>query len=211
MPMWETSAGRPAGGDDRALTTPAKADAPAVIVLNGGSSSGKSSLAVALQEALPEPWLRLGVDTLIGALPPAMTDGGLGIGFGDNGEVGLGAEFTRLESAWMRGVAAIAQADVPVIVEDGFLSGPMAQERWRSALGPLPVLWVGVRCDAEVAAERERVRGDRAVGMARRQAETVHRGIAYDLEVDTTHATPAQAAAIVVAAVRDRGMDAADG
>jgi len=95
MPMWETSAGRPAGGDDRALTTPAKADAPAVIVLNGGSSSGKSSLAVALQEALPEPWLRLGVDTLIGALPPAMTDGGLGIGFGDNGEVGLGAEFTR--------------------------------------------------------------------------------------------------------------------
>ena len=182
-----------------------------MIVLNGGSSSGKSSLAVALQEALPEPWLRLGVDTLIGALPSAMTDGGLGIGFGDNGEVGLGAEFTRLESAWMRGVAAIAQADVPVIVEDGFLSGPMAQERWRSALGPLPVLWVGVRCDAEVAVERERVRGDRAVGMARRQAETVHRGIAYDLEVDTTHATPAQAAAIVVAAVRNRGMDAVDG
>jgi len=61
-----------------------------------------------------------------------------------------------------------------------------------------------------VAAERERVRGDRAVGMARRQAETVHRGIAYDLVVDTTHATPAQAAAIVVAAVQGRGMDDVD-
>ncbi len=180
---------------------------PRVIVLNGGSSSGKSSLAAALQEALPEPWLRLSVDTLIGALPPGITGGGPGIGFGANGEVDVGAEFTRLQSAWMRGVAAIAQAGVPVIVEDGFLSGPIAQERWRSALGPLPVLWVGVRCDAEVAAERERARGDRAVGMARKQAETVHRGIAYDLVVDTTHATAAQAAAIVVGAVRDRGMD----
>lgn len=40
-----------------------------VIVLNGGSSSGKSSLARALQEVLPEPWLRLGVDDLIDAMP----------------------------------------------------------------------------------------------------------------------------------------------
>jgi chloramphenicol 3-O phosphotransferase len=181
--------------------------APAVIVLNGGSSAGKSVLAVALQEALPEAWLRLSVDTLIRAMPPWMTSGGPGISFGADGEVGLGAEFTRLELAWMRGVAAIARAGAPVIVEDGFLSGPVAQERWRSALEQLPVLWVGVRCDAEVAAERERARGDRGLGMARRQAESVHRGIAYDLEVDMTHATPTQAAEVVVAAVRDRGME----
>ena len=129
---------------------------PMVIVLNGGSSSGKSSLAVALQEVLPEPWLRLSVDMLIEALPSQMSSGGPGISFGDNGEVSLSAEFTRLEAAWMRGVAAMAGAGASVIVEDGFLSGPAAQERWRSALGELPVLWVGVRCDADVADMRER-------------------------------------------------------
>jgi chloramphenicol 3-O phosphotransferase len=32
-----------------------------VIVLNGGSSSGKATIARRLQEALPRPWIRMGV------------------------------------------------------------------------------------------------------------------------------------------------------
>ena len=38
-----------------------------------------------------------------------------------------------------------------------------------------------------VAAGREIARGDRVEGMAASQAEMVHRGVVYDLEVDTTH------------------------
>jgi hypothetical protein len=49
----------------------------------------------------------------------------------------------------------------------------------------LAVLWVGVRCDGEVAAAREVARGDRAPGMAALQAESVRAGVSYDLEVDT--------------------------
>jgi chloramphenicol 3-O phosphotransferase len=41
-----------------------------VIVLNGGSSSGKTGIARCLQAILPQPWLRLGVDDLVDALPP---------------------------------------------------------------------------------------------------------------------------------------------
>lgn len=50
-----------------------------VIVLNGGSSSGKSTIARCLQEILPAPWLRLSVDDLAEALPPSLTgqDAGL--------------------------------------------------------------------------------------------------------------------------------------
>jgi chloramphenicol 3-O phosphotransferase len=33
----------------------------------------------------------------------------------------------------------------------------------------------------------ELARGDRIIGMAASQAELVHRGIVYDLQVDTTH------------------------
>jgi chloramphenicol 3-O phosphotransferase len=47
-------------------------------------------------------------------------------------------------------------------------------------------LWVGVHCDAEVAAGREIARGDRVVGGAASQATKVHEGVTYDLEVDTT-------------------------
>jgi chloramphenicol 3-O phosphotransferase len=61
------------------------------------------------------------------------------------------------------------------------------------------VLWVGVRCDAEIAAAREVARGDRAPGMAALQAETVHAGVTYDLEVDMS-ATEALACARAIAA-----------
>ncbi len=61
------------------------------------------------------------------------------------------------------------------------------------------MLWVGVRCDAAVAADRELARGDRVPGMAAGQAELVHRGVGDDLEVDTTRAE-AMACARVIAA-----------
>jgi chloramphenicol 3-O phosphotransferase len=173
---------------------------PHVVVLNGGSSSGKSSVARELVGALPGTWLRLNVDTLIDALPPAFDEVEGGLVLGPDGSVTPGPEYARVERAWMKGVAAIA-ADVPVVVEDGFLSGPAGQQRWREALAGLEVLWVGVRCAVEVAEARERGRGDRVVGMARAQATAVHDGIDYDLEVDTSALTPADAAALVAEAV----------
>jgi chloramphenicol 3-O phosphotransferase len=49
------------------------------------------------------------------------------------------------------------------------------------------LVWVGVRCDPDVAASREVRRVDRGDGMARQQALSVHSGTTYDVEVDTTH------------------------
>lgn len=157
-----------------------------VIVLNGGSSSGKSTLARQLQEALPHPWLTLGVDTLVEALPPALRLPGEGIGFGSEGEVSTGDVFRQLDAAWSLGVAAMARAGARVIVDEVFLGAAASQARWREALTGLEVLWVGVRCDPDVAEAREAARGDRVGGMARAQAERVHEGVTYDLEVDTS-------------------------
>lgn len=39
-----------------------------VIVLNGGSSAGKSGIVRCLQAILPDPWLATGVDRLIEAM-----------------------------------------------------------------------------------------------------------------------------------------------
>ncbi|WEV26706.1 chloramphenicol phosphotransferase CPT [Streptomyces sp. 71268] len=170
-----------------------------VIVLNGGSSSGKTRLARSLQEVLPEPWLLMAVDSLIEAMPVSLRNAGEGIEFADDGGVSPGPLFRELEAAWQTGVAAMARAGARVIVDDVFLGGPASQEPWRRALAGLDVLWVGVRCAPEVAAGRELARGDRVPGMAAAQARLAHRGVTYDLEVDTSHTTSLECAQAIAA------------
>ncbi|MFD7448014.1 chloramphenicol phosphotransferase CPT family protein [Kitasatospora sp. NPDC059827] len=171
-----------------------------VIVLNGGSSSGKSSIARRLQELLPEPWLHLGADTMVEALPPWLLGGEEGIGglTDGDGTVEVGPAFARLDAAWTLGVAAMARAGAPVLVDEVFLGGVASQRRWRAALDGLEVLWVGVRCDPAVAAAREAARGDRVAGMAAVQAESVHEGVAYDLVVDSSQASVEDCAGLIV-------------
>ena len=170
-----------------------------VIVLNGGSSSGKSGIARCLQAVLPDPWLVFGVDTLIQAMPVASQLSG--IEFAPDGAVVVRPEFRAVEAAWIEGVAAMARAGARIILDEAFLGGAASQQRWRSALGALRVLWVAVRCDGAVAAAREIARGDRITGMAASQAEAVHQGVAYDLQVDTTHTEALDCARAIAASV----------
>ncbi|MFB7498804.1 chloramphenicol phosphotransferase CPT [Streptomyces sp. NPDC056161] len=170
-----------------------------VIILNGGSSSGKSGIVRCLQAVLPGPWLALGTDTLVDAMPASMQASDGGIGFAPDGEVSVGPEFRALEAAWIEGVVAMARAGARVVVDEVFLGGADSQRRWQQALGELRVLWVGVRCDGAVAAGREVARGDRIIGMAVSQAEPVHRGVVYNLEVDTTHTESMECARTIAA------------
>ncbi|MFB6903462.1 chloramphenicol phosphotransferase CPT [Streptomyces bacillaris] len=176
-----------------------------MIVLNGGSSSGKSGIVRCLQALLPDPWLALGTDTMVEAMPAALQAAETGIVFGPDGSVSIGSEFRELEDAWTEGVAAMARAGARIIVDEVFLSGAAGQRRWSEQLGGLGVLWVGVRCAGEVAAGREIARGDRTVGMAAAQAESVHRGVVYDLEVDTTRTESLECARTIAAHVRGEG------
>ncbi|MDF4250935.1 chloramphenicol phosphotransferase CPT [Streptomyces sp. WMMB303] len=172
-----------------------------VIVLNGGSSSGKTELTRCLQTTLPEPWLALGVDDLIEAMPASLRTGDTGIELAEDGGVSVGPRFRELEAAWMAGVAAMAGAGARVVIDEVFLGGAASQQRWQQALRGLEVLWVGVRCESAVAAAREQSRGDRVSGMAASQAELVHQGVRYDLEVDTTHTPSAECARTIASHV----------
>jgi chloramphenicol 3-O phosphotransferase len=113
----------------------------------------------------------------------------------------VGPQFGALEAAWIRGIAAMARAGARVIVDEVFLGRADSQRRWQQALGDLEVLWVGVRCDGAVAAGREVARGDRVTGQAAAQADAVHRGVVYDLAVDTTHAESMECARVIAAQV----------
>lgn len=171
----------------------------AIIILNGASSSGKSSIARALQRQLPEPWLVTGVDHLIDMLPDALTADPDGLTFADDGQITVGAEYQRLDMAWKQGVIAMARHGAPVIVDEVLLSGGVGQGRWRAALNEMPAFWAGVRCDLPELIAREQRRGDRIAGMAATQADIVHVGMAYDLVVDTTVASPDACAGQIIA------------
>ncbi|WP_244180075.1 chloramphenicol phosphotransferase CPT family protein [Amycolatopsis pretoriensis] len=84
------------------------------------------------------------------------------------------------EVTWAAGLAAMVRTGARIVVDEVFLSGAESQRRFLAALDGLDVLWVGVRCDA---------------------AEAVHRGVRYDVEVDTTHAEPVTCAKTVAARV----------
>ncbi|WP_061809349.1 chloramphenicol phosphotransferase CPT family protein [Rossellomorea vietnamensis] len=157
-----------------------------IIILNGGSSSGKTTLAKCLQNSLTGPWLRFSIDDLIESMPESMLKKDSGIKLDEDGTVTPGTEFQELESAWMQGIGEMARRGARIIIDDVFLSGVKGRENWETALEGLQVLWVGVFCDPAVADAREKARGDRIEGMAVSQATFVHNGMNYDVTVDTS-------------------------
>jgi chloramphenicol 3-O phosphotransferase len=165
-----------------------------VIVLNGGSSSGKSSIARALQGLLPGLWLTFGTDVLAEALPGRGDDPRSGLVLEPDGTVTVKPEFRAVEEIWYQGLAVMASRGALLILDEVFLSGGAGQQRLRMLLGHLVVLWVGVHCDPLVAAHREAARPDRVRGMAMHQAVAVHAGVVYDVEVDTTDCSAAACA-----------------
>ncbi|MFE0549827.1 chloramphenicol phosphotransferase CPT [Streptomyces pilosus] len=176
-----------------------------MIILNGGSSSGKTGIVRCLQAVLPQPWLAFGVDSFVDALPARLQASDAGLDIAADGTVNVGAEFRALEAAWTEGIVAMARAGARIVVDDVFLGGAASQRRWQEALGQVGevgVLWVGVRCDSAVAAGRETARGDRIRGMAAQQADAVHEGVVYDLEVDTTNTESLVCAHTIAAKVR---------
>jgi chloramphenicol 3-O phosphotransferase len=169
-----------------------------VIVLNGGSSAGKSSLARSLQELLDRPWVVLGTDVLLSALAPSLVGDAAPrrgrrplLTYGADGAVHVDSSLRPVETAWLAGIVAMAKAGLGVILEEVLLDGGAGQRRLTAALTGLSTLWVGVRCDPAAAAAREQSRSDRIAGMAISQAAKAHDGVRYDVDVNTT-ATPSE-------------------
>jgi chloramphenicol 3-O phosphotransferase len=183
-----------------------------VVVLNGSSSAGKSSLALELQslwEARGECWVIFSWDDFIPRLPARwrgvpgavgdLADEGSRYRIVDSGGDVLtavlepGAVGRRMLRAYHRAIAAVAHSGIDVVVEEVMMT-TTEWEDWRQALDGLQVRWAGIRCDLDVVGNRERARGDRHVGLARGTGLVVHRYATYDVEIDTTWVAAADAA-----------------
>lgn len=186
-----------------------------VVFLNGASSAGKTSIGKALQEVTSEPFLLLGLDTCLAMVPPRWAGGGRGpmrhLGFdydelpADDGHPMLriiyGPVGWRMMVGFHRGVLEMVRAGNSVIIDEMLLDEPVRDD-WLHLLAPWQPLLVGVFCADEELAHREQARGNRP-GLARWSARHAHRGMSYDLTLDTTAADPTAAAAEIAKVLED--------
>jgi chloramphenicol 3-O phosphotransferase len=170
-----------------------------IIFLTGASSSGKSTLAKAMQQALPEPFLHVSSDHLVASgVLPARRD--------PDGPFAWWQQMRpRFFDGFHRCLPALAAAGNDLIVEH-IIEFRAWRESLASLLGGLDVFLVGVHCELAEIDRRERGRGDRRTGEGRSHVETdlIHTFGPYDFDVDTTQAAPGAVAASVLAAWQSR-------
>jgi chloramphenicol 3-O phosphotransferase len=166
-----------------------------ILILNGASSSGKSSLVAALQRILDEPFLEAGMDKFIFMLPKRYLDRPL---WDDilGSAVEAGSFGHQLFAGMHRAIAVLSRCGLNVIA-DHVLVEPAWVEDCARVFAKLPAYLIGVRCPLEVLVAREAARKDRTLGQAAAQHDLVHRHGVYDLEVDSSlHTTEYLAAQI---------------
>lgn len=162
-----------------------------IILLNGVSSSGKSSIAAELLVLLPTPFFHLAVDAF-GAMRSAPRTAELS-------PAELEDVLARTRAGFHRAVAGMAEAGNDIVMDHVF-SEPWRLRDCLRLFAPYSVFFVGVHCSEEELRRRERARGDRVPGHAARQLATVHSHGDYDLECDTERRSPAECAQEIVRA-----------
>jgi chloramphenicol 3-O phosphotransferase len=156
-----------------------------IIVLNGSSSSGKSSIARELQKAVNEPLVHLSMDTFYSFIEQRFHD-----------------DFSITNSIMMPSLYRCAS----VFAEQGarvVLDLVLFEPKWfidcKQELSGFRTAWVGLHCSIEELERRERKRGDRMPGFARSTVKRVHNhpDLNYDLEIQTDCTDPQTAAALI--------------
>ena len=170
-----------------------------VVILNGAPRSGKSSIATAIQQSFPGTWVNLGVDVARAMTPPELQPGiGLRPGEPDHAAA---SSVPLLYAALWESVAAHARLGLNVVVDVALYDTAVAADAARRLEG-IPVLFVGVRCDAETIMQRRRSvlgyvsapEGEPVPEPVLRWQHDVHVHWTYDVEVDTAVRSPDECA-----------------
>jgi chloramphenicol 3-O phosphotransferase len=148
-----------------------------IVLLNGVSSSGKSSIARQLLVDLESPFFHISVD-MIGAMRSESRTHELDAAT-------LNSVLRRTRAGFHRAVAGMARAGNDIIM-DHVLSEPWRLQDCLAVMAGIDVVFVGVRCSLDALQRREQQRGDRPLGTAARQIEQVHGHRIYDLEANTS-------------------------
>jgi chloramphenicol 3-O phosphotransferase len=185
-----------------------------VIIVNGPSAVGKSSIIRTFQAKQDRLWICAGIDNLYASVMPpkffledtpehhavmkvttSQTTEGPII------TVAFGPEGQKVIKGMNRAIAAYAHAGNNVIV-DYIQSDPAWVADLKAALCDVKVIWVGVTASLASIQQREKNRNDSPQGVALSHYHTVHQGITYDLMLDTDKLTPDRSADEIIEYLR---------
>ncbi len=189
-----------------------------VIILNGPSSVGKTSIIKAFQDKQKTPWLGTGIDHLyVGVIPPAWLDDkpkhqSIMTVIKSEDKDGpivkavFGPEGEKVIKGMHRAIAAYAHSGNNVIV-DYIKYEPEWIVDFKGSLSDVKVIFVGVNASLESIKQREKKRGTSPEGHARSHYDTVHQGIDYDLMIDTDSLTPEQSADKIIEFIKNKNSE----
>jgi chloramphenicol 3-O phosphotransferase len=156
------------------------------IILHGPSSSGKSSLAKALQRLWPSPMLHVDLDAF-----ELMAEGTTLTTVDE-----LRAAF-RVHCANLQATLRNISASQFSLVLDFVLRDAQQFANCLDALSARSVYLIGVKCDLLALEAPELQRGDRDIGLARAQIGHPEYDRSYDLVIDTTTLSPSEGAQMI--------------
>ena len=185
-----------------------------IIILNGAPRSGKSSIARAIQASPGRPWMNLGVDAYVKEIIPPQYHPGLGLRPGGERP---DLEIFVLNSylALYQSIAAHSRLGLNVVADvghhDAYATPLNILARCADVLTDFSAMFVGVRCPVEEIMDRRNnsphepdnkyVRGsgsDPIPAPVLAWQREVHNPGIYDLEVDTSVASPEVCAATIL-------------
>jgi chloramphenicol 3-O phosphotransferase len=184
---------------------------PDVILLNGSSSAGKSTIATLLQDTIVEAsYLYFGFDTLVFLSPkrywadaatPEQSKNNPFLKEGvhmvhrekEDGPVCIdavfGPAFNPIISAMPAVVRTLVDQGNKVIFDHVFHDKRMV-DQFNQQMDGINCFKVGVYCPLNILEQREKERGDRVLGRARGLYDVVHKYCDYDLKLDTANTSP---------------------
>jgi len=148
-----------------------------IILINGASSAGKTTLARALQQKLAEPFWHFSIDHLRDAkvLPLERIT---------SGEFAWPLLRPAFFEGFHRSLPALTEAGNNLIIEH-IVETEAWMARLVQLLAPFDVFFVGLHCPLPELERREVARGDRRIGEARTDYRKVHSFGVYDLELES--------------------------
>jgi chloramphenicol 3-O phosphotransferase len=171
-----------------------------IILLHGASSVGKSTIANVLREVLDGPYLHIGADNFIAMLPRRYFPGGKDEEYGakfiiDNDKVKLrcGEVAERLFFS-MKGVMVRLAEDGFSLIIDELIMKEEELELYRELFKEFNFISVKIWAPLEVIEVREKMRGDRKIGLARGMYDEVYHVSRDDLFLDTSKLSPKECA-----------------
>ncbi|KRD73015.1 AAA family ATPase [Ensifer sp. ENS10] len=162
-----------------------------IIFIHGASSSGKSTLARAVQAQIGEPFWHVSIDHLrdSGMLPMERFR---------RGDFRWRDHRARFFEGFHRSLVAYASAGNNLLLEH-ILEEPGWAAELAVMFEPFDVFFVALHCELAELVRRETLRADRPIGSAADDFHRIHEGQRYDLQLHSRDAAEDNAAKLISA------------